>query len=90
MGSEDLKRIADVLQRMRDHSSLSQAQRRRIEGLAAMAWASELDALSRLWPAIPELVEEYLDVMVCALHDVPESDLAEAAPIVAPLIGARA
>jgi hypothetical protein len=90
VGSEDRKRIADVVQRMRDYSSLSQLQRRRIERLADISWARELDALSRLWPVIPELVEEYLDVMVSALHDFPERDLTGPAPLVAPLIPARA
>ena len=90
MGSEDRKRIADVVQRMRDHSLLSPIQRRRIDCLADMSWALDLEALSSLWPAIPELVEEYLDVMVCALHEVPESNLAGPAPLVAPLIPTRA
>ena len=90
MSSEDRKRIADVVRRMREHSSLSPQQRSGIERLADLSWALELDALSRLWPAIPELVEEYLDVMVCALHEVPESNLAAPAPLVAPLSPTRA
>ena len=89
MGSEDRKRTADIVKRMRD-SSLSADQRRRIDCLADMSWALDLEALSSLWPAMPELVEEYLDVMVCALHEVPESNLAGPAPLVAPLIPTRA
>jgi hypothetical protein len=28
--------------------------------------------LAKLWPACPDLVEQYLDVMIAALHDFPE------------------
>jgi len=90
VSSKYRRRIADVVQRMRDDPSLSLGQRRRIERLADMSWALELAALSSLWPAIPELVEEYLDVMVSALHEFPEGDVTAPTPLVAPLVPTRA
>ena len=72
MTYEYQKRAADVLRRMRALAILSNHQRSHIDSLDAAAWPHEMAALAKLWPACPDLVEQYLDVMIAALHDFPE------------------
>jgi len=72
MSNAHRKQTANVLQRLKGLPGLSSAQRHRIEGLEAASWPSELAALAKLWPTSPELIEEYLDVMIEVLHDFPE------------------
>jgi len=72
MSNNRRKQTANVLRRLKGLPGLSPDQRRRIEGLEAASWPSELAALAKLWPSSPELIEEYLDVMIEVLHDFPE------------------
>src|SRR5688500_1737739 len=84
MNTKQTKQINDVLERMRQLPSLSPGRRHSLDRLEAMGWADDVAALSRLWSAAPELVEQYLDVMVAALHAFPvtaERELAATAAL---------
>ena len=72
MSCEYQKRTEDVVRRMKAIALLSDRQRGRIDSLDTAAWARELNTLAKLWPTCPKLVDEYLDVMIVALHDFPE------------------
>jgi len=72
MLDDSREETARVLRRLKDLPGLSPNQRRCIEGLETASWPNDLAALAELWPTSPELVEQYLDVMVEALHGFPE------------------
>jgi hypothetical protein len=69
---EEMKKLLD---QMLLEPGLSPKQRKCVERLSQMNWAEDLAALSSLWPNHPDWVERYLDLMVCELHEFPESHL---------------
>jgi hypothetical protein len=71
MKAAHLRQMKAILRKMRSIPSLSAERHRSLDMLEEMSWARELTALAKLWPVSPELVEAYLDVMVCAMHAFP-------------------
>ena len=65
--------IAGVTQQMHMVSRLTASQRKCLGVLAQPAWPRELAALATLWSACPELVEQYLDVMISMMHEFPQT-----------------
>ena len=89
MTYEYQKRAADVLRRIRALAVLSSHQRSHIDSLDAAAWPQEMATLANLWPACPDLVEQYLDIMIAALHDFPECLEPDPAPVRPPSVPRR-
>jgi hypothetical protein len=63
--------ISAVVNQMHAVSRLTPSQRKCLARLSEPAWPSEFAALAKLWGVCPDLVEQYLDVMISMLHEFP-------------------
>ena len=74
MKQEHLDEIVSVLKQLRATRPVEPGRERSLQRLEQMSWAGELAALETLWPTSPALVERYLDVLACILHDFPAAN----------------
>lgn len=72
VNKHSIEQLKQIVQRISQVPSLTNDARAGIERIARMSWIEELAALAKLWRFCPELVEQYLDAMVCELHEFPE------------------
>jgi hypothetical protein len=77
---QSIEQIQQIVERISNVPSLTKGARVGIERIARMNWIEEIDALAKLWRFCPDLVEQYLDVMICEMHDFPEPAPAKAVP----------
>ena len=69
------QRMEKLIERMENRLPAKSRTRRSLERLRHFQWSADIAALGVIINEFPGLVEEYLSLMACTLHEFPDQEM---------------